>query len=74
MSSPAASKRGGDSHNTKNIRNFVEYESAMILSKNTMERDKVRAKAKEFYLCLFVYMCVCLSLHFAHVSRNNLST
>ena len=40
--SPAASKR---SHNTKNIRNFVEYESAMILSKNTMERDKVRAAA-----------------------------
>mmetsp|Transcript_8891 Transcript_8891/g.15111 ORF Transcript_8891/g.15111 Transcript_8891/m.15111 type:complete len:219 (+) Transcript_8891:92-748(+) len=44
MSSPAASKRGGDSHNTKNIRNFVEYESAMILSKNTMERDKLREK------------------------------
>jgi hypothetical protein len=32
---------GGESRNTRNIRSFVEYESAMILSKNTMERDKV---------------------------------
>lgn len=28
-------------------RKFVEYESAMILSRNTMERDKVKKKKKK---------------------------
>lgn len=38
------SKSPKKSQDSKNIRKFVEYESAMILSKNTMERDKLREK------------------------------
>mmetsp|Transcript_2511 Transcript_2511/g.2472 ORF Transcript_2511/g.2472 Transcript_2511/m.2472 type:complete len:221 (-) Transcript_2511:185-847(-) len=43
-SSPPLSKsiRGSPEY-----RKFVEYESAMILSRNTMERDKLRAKYQE---------------------------
>mmetsp|Transcript_12133 Transcript_12133/g.18322 ORF Transcript_12133/g.18322 Transcript_12133/m.18322 type:complete len:225 (+) Transcript_12133:61-735(+) len=37
-----SSVRGSPEH-----RKFVEYESAMILSRNTMERDKLRAKYHE---------------------------